>query len=370
VVSRATRRVSPSGGSGARVSGNGRHVVYVTATEISPGVFLESVVSADLQLNTYRTVASASIRPPIEPARFSALTISDDGAYVTYRSSATHSGTDVTFVGLTLWERSTGASTGIASATSPATMDGGELSGDGRFVGFSSTLDVVPEEDVCEVETGASQLPAACDSDVFVWERSTGRFEAVSATVEGRELAGQHHISSIDDDGEIVLFASQVGSPVQLRVRARPAGTTSIASPPAIGLHGTIAGVGPIVAFASQGPHVDDDTNDASDVFVRRAPLPSPDAVSPRTLPRGGPGVEVVLRGTGFEPGTSILAAGEGVTFSDVRFVDTTRLRARVRVDADAATGSRHVWVISPALFPASGVGVATTACFDCMRVT
>lgn len=375
VVAGTTRRISPTGGFGAVISGNGSYVAYVTATEIVPGIFLQSVISTDLATNTPTTVVSSSIQPPIGPATFSSLSLSDDGAYLVYRSSATHS-LGISFVGVALWSRATGARTSIAGSNSPGTMDGGVLSGDGRFVAVSSQFDLAPEPDVCAVDIGAPELPVACDFDVFVWDRTTGAFEAVSAASAGNDLPGEHHVAAISDDGGFVLYTTQrpeqTGAPTQLQARDRVAGITqAISSPAPAGTleSGAISGDGKLVAFGSGDALVPDDTNGTGDVFVRRTFLPTFATVSPATVVRGGPPVELVLSGTRFEPGAVAGGLGTGIAISGVTFVSSTTIRVTFTAAADAPPGPRTLFVVNPAVFANSAVGLATAYC-PCLTVT
>lgn len=375
VVAGTTRRITTTGGGGPVISGNGSYVAYVTSTEIVPGIFLQSVITTDLATNTPTTVVSSNIQPPIGPATFSSLSISDDGSYIAYRSSARHS-LGIQFEGVSLWSRATGATTSIAGTSSPATMDGGVLSGNGRFVAVSSHLDLAPEPDVCAVDIGAPELPGACDFDVFVWDRTTGTFEAVSATSAGVDLPGEHHVAAISDDGAFVLFTTQrpelPGEPVQLQARDRVAGITqAITTPASAGTleSAAISGDGRLVAFGSGDALVPDDTNGTHDVFVRRTFLPTFTSVSPATVVRGGPPVELVLSGTRFEPGAVVGAIGSGLTISDTTFVSSTTIRVTFTAAGEAPTGPRTLFVINPAVFPDTVVGLATTAC-PCLTVS
>jgi Tol biopolymer transport system component len=381
VVSGTTRRVSGApvqgfvtSGEGPAISGDGRHVVYLAKIYYNELIFLQSVVTADLQLGASTTIATATINPPIGPAQYSALSISDDGEFVTLRSAQFH-GLGFAFVSFALWQRSTGSLTTVASSDSTVIAGDGVVSGNGRYVAFSTQLDAVPEPDTCADGFGPLEVPPECDSDVFVWDRVTGAYAAITGST-GDGVAEEHHISSISDDGAVVLFTTQrpdaPGDPVRLQARDRLAGITqgvTAEAPPGDLELGTISGDGRLVAIGSGSPLVGHDTNLARDVYVRRTFVPSVATRGPNLVAAGGPPVPITLTGSGFEPGLGI-GAFSGLTFTDVDVVDARTIRAMVTATADALPGPRHVFIVNPAIFPGAGIGMTTGRCAACLTVT
>jgi len=145
------------------------------------------------------------------------------------------------------------------------------ISGDGRFVAFSTGADnLVPGD------TNGT-------SDVFVLDRQTGAVERVSVASNGDEGNGASHGPSISDDGQFVAFTSAASNLVggdtlgndDIFVHDRDTGETARVSVSSAGvqangdsLNAQISGDGRYVAFASDATNlVTDDTNGFRDIF-------------------------------------------------------------------------------------------------------
>ena len=147
------------------------------------------------------------------------------------------------------------------------------ISADGRFVVFYSTAtDLVPGDD-----NGAA--------DVFVRILATGKTRIVSVSSAGAIGDAESWDPAISADGRYVTFGSLASNLVAIDtnaehdvfVRDRKQETTRIMSRTAGGsesnglsFSATISDDGRFVVFSSDATNlVADDTNDASDVFVR-----------------------------------------------------------------------------------------------------
>lgn len=163
----------------------------------------------------------------------------------------------------------------------------GEISGDGRFVVFSSNASNLAAPD------------AAFDSDIFVRDRATGRTEHVadgslpSMSADGRFVAYEYPQSALPPQG--------------IAVRDRVLGITELVSVNDAGVRAnsfsdvpTISADGRYVAFISQATNlVPDDTNgpgpDGTDVFVRDRAAKTTRRITVTWPYVGGPGANPTI---------------------------------------------------------------------------
>jgi Tol biopolymer transport system component len=146
-----------------------------------------------------------------------------------------------------------------------------QLSGDGRYVAFTSTAsDLVPGD------TGAV--------DVFRYDRLTDEVVRVSVAANGGQANGDSDQPQISDDGTVVAFSStafnlvadDVNGTSDIFVRDLAAGTNRLISVASTGSQADLAsqnpalsGDGRVVAFSSLATNlVAGDTNQVEDVFV------------------------------------------------------------------------------------------------------
>jgi Tol biopolymer transport system component len=144
---------------------------------------------------------------------------------------------------------------------------------DGRIVAFASNAtNLVPDDD--------NDL-----GDIFVRDRNSGVTELVSVGYEGEPADADSYRPSISADGSLVAFESDAANLVALDgnesgdifVRDRNSDVTIRVSVDSAGNEGNgyssgaaISGNGQFVAFASSSTNlVDNDENDATDIFVR-----------------------------------------------------------------------------------------------------
>jgi Tol biopolymer transport system component len=233
------------------------------ATGASPGITERvSVDSADNQGN------DTSYSP----------TISGDGRYVAFRSDASNLVPDDTngASDVCVHDRQTGiterASVDSAGNQANGSSAGPAISGDGRYVAFSSDgADLVPDD-----TNGAS--------DVFVHDRQTGITERVSVDSADNQANDRSSWPAITPNGRYVAFQSEASNLApedtndgeDVFVHDRQTGLTVLVSVDSAGNQGNNSSTSPVisadgrhVAFSSRASNlVEGDTNDYVDVFV------------------------------------------------------------------------------------------------------
>jgi hypothetical protein len=263
------------------VSTNGRYVAFVSfASNLVPGdtngshdVFLH-----DRQTDTTERMSVSSTGEEANSGSFT-VAISGDGQFVGFSSSATNlvSGDTNNSEDIFLHDRLGGTTERVsltaAGGESNGHSFGVEVSGDGRFVGFQS---------------GASNLVAGdtnATGDAFRRDRLVGTTERVSLTNTGGEANGGSGMAGISADGRFAAFFSQATNLVagdlngigDLFVRDRQNGTTERVNLSSSGvqandepLNATLSANGRVAAFDSSASNmVPDDTNGIIDIFVR-----------------------------------------------------------------------------------------------------
>jgi hypothetical protein len=205
--------------------------------------------------------------------------ISADGRFVAFESDATNlvlgdnNGLGDVFV----HDRVTGTTTRVSVSTA-GTEGNGEsrepsISGDGRYVAFSSSANNLVAGDTNSAD------------DVFVRDRTTNQTFRVSVTSAEAQANSVSGAASISFDGNLVAFdsfasnlvAGDTNGFIDVFVRDIQAGTTSRVSVSTAGTQGNaessdphISGDGTSVAFSSWASNlVSSDTNTELDVFVR-----------------------------------------------------------------------------------------------------
>jgi VCBS repeat-containing protein len=204
--------------------------------------------------------------------------ISGDGRYVAFYSYADNlvEGDTNQVNDVFVYDRDT-KTTELVSIASDGTQSNdysysSSISGDGRYVTFSSDADNLVAED-----TNAR-------SDIFVYDRDTKTTELVSITSDGTQGNGYSYESSISGDGRFVTFLSSADNLVaedtnarsDIFVYDRETKTTELVSVKSDSTQGnnssyspSISGDGRYVTFSSDADNlVEKDTNASSDVFV------------------------------------------------------------------------------------------------------
>ena len=260
------------------ISSDGRSVTFASfASNLVPGdtngtwdVFVHDL---DTGTTTRVSVASDGTQSDGQSALSS---ISGDGNIITYQSLASTlvpgdtNGTYDVFV----HDRDTGSTTRV-SVGSDGTQGshasaGPAISGNGRFVIFSSGAALTPPD------TNST-------SDVFVHDRDTGTTTRISESAGGEEATNSSNVGSISSDGRYIAYESAASNLVpgdtnqtsDAFVHDTETGITTRVSLTSVGRQAgalsyepAISSDGRIVAFASNAPLVPGDSNGLPDVFV------------------------------------------------------------------------------------------------------
>lgn len=334
------------------ISDDGRFVAFVSSAELAPGM----AAGFDIYLHDRETGETVRISQSSDGQAGNGLSfapsVSADGRYVAFQSSATNlvpddtNGRDDIFVrdrvaGTT--ERVSVSSTGEQANLGSGAIGGPSISADGRFVAFESfASNLVPGD-----TNGLA--------DIFVHDRETGTTTLVSASTAGGPSNGFSFHASISGDGSHVAFLSAASNLVpgdtnaafDAFVRDLSAGTTERVSVSSSGQEGngpsgavgpsSISADGSRVAFISAASNlVADDANGAFDVFVR-------DRVAGETIlvSRSTSGVQ----GASDSTGSSISADGNHVVFvssaANLVSQDTNGALDVFAHDVEAGTTSR-----------------------------
>ena len=202
-----------NGASGVpRVSGDGRYVVF--ASHASNLVAGDTEGFGDVFLRDLETGTTVRVSETPAGAGGNQTSwnpdVSNDGRYVTYRSSASNLGwnggnkNDVL-----LWDRITGETTPVTDPLSPEqldTLDGAD--GSPRISGDGSTVAFVTDDPTLTADDGDLL------HDAYVWDRATGTFTWISHGAETGPgtYAGSNrevqHVGAMSDDGRRVPFTT------------------------------------------------------------------------------------------------------------------------------------------------------------------
>ncbi len=189
------------------ISGDGSHVAFISAAT--------NLVAADTkgQLDVFLYEIGTAITSRVSMVTGGAeatsasryADISDDGRYVTFHSWATNLDQiepDTNgVVDVFLHDTGTGDTIRISMATDGTTQGNGAsqrgaISGDGRYIAFSSRADTLTGGDVNGVR------------DVFLHDTLTGETTLVSVDTGGTQGDGDSDYPAISDDGGYVMFQS------------------------------------------------------------------------------------------------------------------------------------------------------------------
>ncbi len=204
--------------------------------------------------------------------------ISGDGRFAAFYSDATNlvSGDTNHARDVFLHDRQTSETTRISVGPAGVEANGDSfapaLSGDGRYVVFSSIASNLVPGDTNRAD------------DIFLRDRVAGTTTRISVASGGAESNGGSYAPAISADGGVVAYTSDATNLVSGDVNGvrdvfvydRSAGTTALANVSTTGVQGNAVSQTPVlnadgrfVAFASFSDNlVGDDLNETSDVFV------------------------------------------------------------------------------------------------------
>jgi hypothetical protein len=210
-------------------------------------------------------------------------TVSDDGRYVTYSTESRTLNGDVDGSRVVLTDRVARRTTVVSPLVDGKTTSGREpvISGDGNFVAYTHRAD-------------------ESSTDIFLWERTTGRSTPVTVNVAGRTGTGTSIEPAISYNGRYVAFwstardlvAAPSASLISVYRYDRRANRSVLAmTPPDDALFGTedcaISDDGIYVASETRSATlVEGDTNGQIDVF--RTQVSTPLRPGPATEPAPG----------------------------------------------------------------------------------
>ena len=320
-------------------------------TNLAPDIFVHDRQTGSTERMSVDGAGSQANGSSYEPA------IGADGRFVAFSSMASNlvagdtNGTRDVFV----HDRQTGATerVNVDSAGSEANAAAffPAISGDGRFVAFSS--------DAGNLAPGDTN-PA---SDVFVRDRQTGTTEraSVNSAVDG--AVGASYAPAVSSDGRFVAFTSAASNLVpadangttDIFVRDRQAGTTERASLNSAGSEGNgasdesaVSSDGRFVTFRSLSSNlVAGDTNSVDDVFLHDRQTGTTGRMSVDSAGAQGnatsrvPAVSGDGRFVAFRSLASNLVAADTNGAIDVFVHDSqTGITVRVSVDSAGSEGS------------------------------
>ncbi len=200
------------------ISSDGRYVAFLSyATNMVAGgmsgtgdVFVRDRVGSTTELVSMSTLGVHGDNSSSEP------TISADGRYVSFESSATNlvagdtNGVDDVFV----YDRNTDTiervSLSDAAAQGNAASGDAQVSPDGRYVTFTSSA-----TNLVAGDTNAK-------TDIFVYDRNTDTIERVSVSDAAVEGDNNSYASSISEDGQYISFTSTATNLVAGDTNAQP----------------------------------------------------------------------------------------------------------------------------------------------------
>jgi WD40-like Beta Propeller Repeat len=205
--------------------------------------------------------------------------VSGDGRYIAFSSEATNLvATDANGIvtDIFLFDRQTEATT-LISVSSDGTQGNSSsgapsISADGNLIAFSSASNNLVSNDI------------NTKRDIFVHDRNTGETTRVSVTSNGTEANGESRLPMISADGRYVVYISvasnlvgnDTNTDIDIFVHDRNTGQTTRVSVTSNGMEvsgnsqdPTISGDGRYVAFYSYASNlVGGDDNNALDIFV------------------------------------------------------------------------------------------------------
>jgi uncharacterized repeat protein (TIGR01451 family) len=274
-----------AGGSEPSLSRDGRFVAFVSSADnlVPDGNFTGDIYLHDRQAGTTERISEAPDGSDANSQSF-APNLNQDGRFVYFTSFASNliaGDQDDSAVDAYLFDRQTGTMEGITSVPQSETVhhsQAGGISGDGRFVTFSTqdTGFVTPDTN------------GAFD-DAWLVDRSTGEYILVGVNDAGAQADRGSFAGDVSDDGRFVVMTSQAdnlgGGTTNLGrtdvfVRDVVAGTTRIVSVATDGTESDLDSGAPamtpdgqVIAFSSRASTFVPENQSffANDIFVRDA---------------------------------------------------------------------------------------------------
>jgi Tol biopolymer transport system component len=347
----------------AKVSGNGRYVVFRSAaTDLVTGDTnaVADIFLRDRTLGTTERISVSSAGAQADGASANPA-ITPDGRYVVFSSTATNLvASDTNGLGdIFIRDRTLGTTERVSLTNGGAQATGGAsslpvVSQDGRYVAF--------ESDATDLVAGDNNAAR----DVFVRDRTGATTERVSLTNGGAEASGSR--PSISSDGRYVTFESASTTIVNgdtngltdVFIRDRTGATTERISVTSGGAQATggagsinakISPNGRYVVFSSTTTDlVNGDTNGAADIFVRDRTAATTERVSLTNggaQATGGPSLNPTISDDGrfvvFDSDATDLVTGDTNNRTDVFIRDrTVATTQRISLSSGGAEGGAN----------------------------
>jgi Tol biopolymer transport system component len=311
-----TRLPGHSGYGASPVTSNGRYVLFSSlVTKPTPADPKHQVFDVFLRTRLGANSTTVDLTPSADG--FSAAdAISDNGRFLTYTSEATNlvRGDTNKASDVFLLDRKTGKTTRISVSVTRRQGDGASaesaMDASGRYITFASrATNLVPGD-------------TNGHTDVFLYDRVNKTIERISVTSAGQQFPDESERPAISGDGRYVAFASfSAGASVQVYLRDRVAGTTTLISHATNGPVGnsvstdpSVSGNGRYVAFRSIATNLvpgvthaaiyvyDTTTRKLSVASVNNAGVPATGAFFGASVGDTGVAFQALTRGLGGPP--------------------------------------------------------------------
>jgi hypothetical protein len=355
------------------ISGDGRYVLFTSEA----GNLVPNDVNAlgDIFLHDRQT--GITISPSINSnASFGGASISLDGRFIVFTSTANYlvSGDTNEKRDIFVYEIQTGQITRVSVNSSGIQADQHSfepsISGDGRYVTFSSSAENLMTEDTMLF------------TYVYVHDRVTGTTTPVSFK-NGYPMYGWADSSIISADGRYIAFSyDDKGDGMAVRwiyVHDRVSNLTVLptqGSDTNAPILPSISGDGRLLVYASSGPLVSDDTNGVRDIFVKEVAYPPDLNPTVKSTEQGCPNgcsgsadqvvdflVEFSEPVTGVDAGDFVLTIGGGISGAAITAVSGSGSDYEVQVNTGSGDGTLRLDVVDNdsikdfPLNPLGGVG-------------
>ena len=317
---------------GASVSGDGRHVAFQSRADNLSDEDNDAVINVyvrDLQAGTTTLVSRASgASGPAANSDSGHATISADGRFVAFHSSATNLSANDVNGGTDVFVRDLQAGTttlvsrgnGPTGAPSDGSSGDASISADGRFVAFGSTATNLSDEDApgdlqdlfvrdlqASTTTLVSRASATATGDGTVADVASG---AGSISADGRFVAfvsRARNLSDDDRDATDDVFVRDLQTRTTTLV-SRASNAVGAAAADQNSGSPSISGDGRFVAFTSDASNLDENNLNVKDIFVRDTQARTTTLVSRASGPTGTPS-------DGFSTSPSISSDGRLIAF-------------------------------------------------------
>ncbi|MCA9972907.1 MAG: PD40 domain-containing protein, partial [Anaerolineales bacterium] len=341
------------------ISADGRYVAFaslarnlvISDTNLFIDIYVRDTVSNTLELVTRGLNGAMTDESSFTPA------ISADGRYVVYSSGASNlvPGDTNGVTDIFSYDRQTGETVRLSMGLNGAEANENsylpDVSGDGRFVGYTSLATNLVLSDTNDA------------FDVFLFDRQTGQTERLSVTAQGDEANGNSVAVRLSFDGQYATYASDAANlaggdnngQMDIFWLDRGMGELQLVSRSVMGDAGNgqsvlsqLSNDGNMLAFESVASDlVGDDGNGSQDIFYTvvesMPPTPTPSPTATATVPVDLPQFLPLVR-AGYPPSYEISGFVRTAAGQPVANVRVTTGAGRV-AQTDASGAYRFQWL-------------------------